>query len=332
MTTVRQPSAPAARQSSSAVSVAPTITSRGGGASSSAKTRAPSCSRTPGSTEPRGSSACSPARSPSSAVTRTPSPSPSGRSCSRRWTKTSISPPQGSPISQASSSAIPYEIKRGSPPAITSAACTATSPSTQPPETEPKSSPLSETTSFEPTGRGAERLVATTVASAIRSPCASRRFISSRTPATRSAYRRPPGRRLGRHEPCGGQAPDERGRAQVQRGRPEAARVRPGRDPVHEREQPHPEIQVMRAAPEAVRQRLPVAVRDRERREQLGGDDARGDGERPVRRRPRHQQVPKRERQGRGDEQSRAGRAGEGNGGQGGGARGGRRRGDRAPP
>jgi len=42
----------------------------------------------------------------------------------------------------------------------------ATSLSTQPPETEPASSPRCEIASLDPTGRGAENRVATTVASA----------------------------------------------------------------------------------------------------------------------------------------------------------------------
>ena len=60
--------------------------------------------------------------------------------------------------------------ERGSPVASTSCACTATSFSTQPPETEPHIAPVSETASFEPTGRGADLRVATTVAIAMRSP------------------------------------------------------------------------------------------------------------------------------------------------------------------
>jgi len=85
-------------------------------------------------------------------------------------TKTSISPPQGSPTLKASSSAMPYESRRGRPLRSTSCAASQTSLSTHPPETEPAISPRSETTSFEPTGRGADRREATTVATATRSP------------------------------------------------------------------------------------------------------------------------------------------------------------------
>jgi hypothetical protein len=64
---------------------------------------------------------------------------------------------------------------------MTSLARSATSDSTQPPDTEPASSPRSETASFDPTGRGAERRVATTVAIATRSPRARHRSMSAIT-------------------------------------------------------------------------------------------------------------------------------------------------------
>ena len=95
-------------------------------------------------------------------------------------TQTSISPPQGSPTLSARSSEIPYVSRRGSPPASTSRAASTTSLSTQPPETEPASSPVSETISFDPIGRGADRRVATTRATAIRSPRARQRSSSER--------------------------------------------------------------------------------------------------------------------------------------------------------
>src|SRR6266540_369705 len=164
-TAVRQPSRVAARQSASAVSTAPKTSRRGGGPSTSAKTVSPSSSSTrlgPASIASRAVRRRSPARSPSITVRDTPGSSGSGSPLSSRSTKTSISPPQGSPTSQASSSAIPYERSRGAPPAITSRACSATSLSTHPPETEPNSFPFSETASFDPTGRGAERSLAET--------------------------------------------------------------------------------------------------------------------------------------------------------------------------
>src|SRR4051812_33431071 len=66
-------------------------------------------------------------------------------------------------------------MSRGSPSASTSCAARTTSLSTQPPETEPASSPLSLTTSFEPTGLGAELRVATTVATATLRPSSRQR-------------------------------------------------------------------------------------------------------------------------------------------------------------
>src|SRR5438045_3989087 len=127
----------------------------------------------------------SPARSPSTTVNATCAASGSGSSSSTRSTKTSISPPHGSPTSHASSSAIPYETSLGRPLAKTSVAWVATSLSTHPPETDPASSPLSETASFDPSGRGADRRVATTVASATAFPSARQRSIASSTSRTR---------------------------------------------------------------------------------------------------------------------------------------------------
>src|SRR5205085_1256710 len=99
-------------------------------------------------------------------------------------TNTSISPPQGSPTSSAMSSVIPYVTRRGGAPPRTSCAARTTSLSTHPPDTEPASSPLSLTTSFEPTGRGDERRVATTVASATFSPRARQRSMSAKSSFT----------------------------------------------------------------------------------------------------------------------------------------------------
>src|SRR6266496_3080835 len=171
---------------------------------------------------------------------------------------------------------------------MTSFACSATSLSTQPPETEPCSLPDSKTTSFEPTGRGAERRVATTVARAARS-------------STRSAYRR--GLRRGPRKAARRQAGDDGGGADVESEPPCRRAVGSGGDPVHEREQPDREVEVMRAPPEAVRERLAVVVRHGERHEQLGRDHAEGDRDRPVGRRPGNQDVGQRERQVAVDEQ-----------------------------
>ena len=58
----------------------------------------------------------------------------------------------------------------GGPPSSTLCASPTTAPSTQPPETEPAISPREPTANLEPSGRGAERRVRTTVASATSSP------------------------------------------------------------------------------------------------------------------------------------------------------------------
>ncbi len=79
-------------------------------------------------------------------------------------------PPQGSPARHATSSATPKLSRRGEPSSITSSAAVTTSPSTQPPETEPQNTPASSTTRCEPTGRGAEPNVSTTVAIAAPRP------------------------------------------------------------------------------------------------------------------------------------------------------------------
>ena len=90
----------------------------------------------------------------------------------KRSTNTSISPPQGSPIAHACSSAIPYETTSRRLAGDDRLARSATSASTQPPETEPKRRPSADTASFDPSGRGALRREATTVASATCAPAA----------------------------------------------------------------------------------------------------------------------------------------------------------------
>src|SRR4029453_17316925 len=79
-------------------------------------------------------------------------------------------PPQDSPTFQAVSSATPNSSVLGLPLSITSIASATTAPSTQPPETEPRKLPWSSITRLEPTGRGAEPQVSTTVASATPRP------------------------------------------------------------------------------------------------------------------------------------------------------------------
>src|SRR5215204_4265070 len=99
-------------------------------------------------------------------------------------TKTSISPPQGRPTSHASLSAIPKCRSLGRPSSRTSAAASTTAPSTHPPETAPETCPCSFTAILAPGGRGAERLTATTVATATRSPFAVQASTSSSTSFT----------------------------------------------------------------------------------------------------------------------------------------------------
>src|SRR6478736_5780452 len=79
-------------------------------------------------------------------------------------------PPQDRPTFQAVSSATPNSSVLGLPDSITSSASVTTAPSTQPPETEPRKLPWSSITRLEPTGRGAEPQVSTTVASATPRP------------------------------------------------------------------------------------------------------------------------------------------------------------------
>src|ERR1700758_4743519 len=79
-------------------------------------------------------------------------------------------PPQESPTFQAVSSATPNSSIFGWPLSMTSSASVTTAPSTQPPDTEPRKLPSSSMTKLEPTGRGAEPQVSTTVASATALP------------------------------------------------------------------------------------------------------------------------------------------------------------------
>src|SRR5215469_8570545 len=85
-------------------------------------------------------------------------------------TNTLIVPPQDRPTCHAVSSATPNSSILGLPLSITSSASVTTAPSTQPPDTEPRKFPSPSMTKFEPTGRGAEPQVSTTVASATSRP------------------------------------------------------------------------------------------------------------------------------------------------------------------
>src|SRR5690606_23195762 len=88
-------------------------------------------------------------------------------------TNTRIVPPQDSPTFQAASSATPNSSVLGLPLSITSIASVTTAPSTQPPETEPRKLPSASMTRCEPTGRGADPQVCTTVAIATCRPASS---------------------------------------------------------------------------------------------------------------------------------------------------------------
>src|SRR5690606_12614649 len=85
-------------------------------------------------------------------------------------TYTLMVPPQDSPTFHAVSSATPNSSVFGLPLSITSMASVTTAPSTQPPDTLPRKLPSLSITRLEPTGRGAEPQVSTTVASATPRP------------------------------------------------------------------------------------------------------------------------------------------------------------------
>src|SRR5204862_3036012 len=102
---------------------------------------------------------------------------------STRSTKISILPPQARPTSQACSFVTPKSRRRGLPSRIVSKASVTTAPSTQPPETEPTKAPSLSTASLEPSGRGEEPQVLTTVASATPLPASRQRAACSRISA-----------------------------------------------------------------------------------------------------------------------------------------------------
>src|SRR6185503_18085222 len=95
-------------------------------------------------------------------------------------TKILIFPPQASPTRQAVSSATPKLSVLGLPESITSSASVTTAPSTQPPDTEPAKLPSLSTTSWLPTGCGADPQVSMTVAMATLRPSPSQRETCSR--------------------------------------------------------------------------------------------------------------------------------------------------------
>src|ERR1700710_2594011 len=104
-------------------------------------------------------------------------------------TNTRILPPQDSPTFQAVSSATPNSSVFGLPLSITSIASVTTAPSTQPPDTEPRKLPWSSITRFEPTGRGAEPQVSTTVATATPRPAFFQSSAALRMSSSRASMR-----------------------------------------------------------------------------------------------------------------------------------------------
>src|SRR5205085_9225606 len=102
---------------------------------------------------------------------------------STRSTKISILPPQAKPTSQACSLLTPKSRRRGLPSRMVSSASVTTAPSTQPPDTEPTKAPSLSTASLEPSGRGEEPQVLTTVASATPRPASRQRAACSRISA-----------------------------------------------------------------------------------------------------------------------------------------------------
>src|SRR5262245_7263810 len=101
-------------------------------------------------------------------------------------------PPHDRPTFHAVSSATPNSSIFGLPLSITSMASVTTAPSTQPPETEPKKLPSWSMTRFEPTGRGAEPQVSTTVASATPRPCRRQSSAALRMSSSRASMRKDP--------------------------------------------------------------------------------------------------------------------------------------------
>src|ERR1700684_1774144 len=104
-------------------------------------------------------------------------------------TNTRILPPQESPTFQAVSSATPNSSIFGLPSSMTSSASVTTAPSTQPPETEPRKLPSASITRLEPTGRGAEPQVSTTVASATPRPALRQSSAALRMSSSRASMR-----------------------------------------------------------------------------------------------------------------------------------------------
>src|SRR5467141_4738459 len=101
-------------------------------------------------------------------------------------------PPHDKPPFQAVSSATPNSSTLGLPLSITSMASVTTAPSTQPPDTEPRKLPSLSMTRLDPTGRGAEPHVSTTVASATSRPSRRQSSAALRISSSRASMSKSP--------------------------------------------------------------------------------------------------------------------------------------------
>src|SRR6476661_4373344 len=108
-------------------------------------------------------------------------------------------PPQDRPTFQAVSSATPHSSIFGLPLSITSIASVTTAPSTQPPETDPRKLPSLSITRLEPTGRGADPHVSTTVATATSRPDLRHSSAVLRMSSSRASMKIPPSGDLSQH-------------------------------------------------------------------------------------------------------------------------------------
>src|SRR5258706_1463624 len=101
-------------------------------------------------------------------------------------------PPPDRPTFQAVSSATPNSSILGLAVSITSMASVTTAPSTQPPDTEPRKLPSLSMTRLDPTGRGAEPHVSTTVASATSRPSRRQSSAALRMSSSRASMSQSP--------------------------------------------------------------------------------------------------------------------------------------------
>src|SRR5258706_4783329 len=101
-------------------------------------------------------------------------------------------PPHDRPTFQAVSSATPNSSTLGLPLSIPPVASAPTAPSTQPPDPEPRKLPSLSMTRLDPTGRGAEPHVSTTVASATSRPSRRQSSAALRMSSSRASMSQSP--------------------------------------------------------------------------------------------------------------------------------------------